>query len=83
MVMITEPFSQVCLINNSIMDSLFAWSPIRQNQLARAQQTSGLIDTMAHTGTWKKAWSECMTDQRKCQASLTGVWISRREEANV
>lgn len=67
MVMITEPFSQVRHINNSIMDSLFTWSPIRQSQPARAQQTSGLIDTTAHTGMQKKAWSECMTDQRKCQ----------------
>lgn len=50
MVMITEPFSQVCHIINSIMDSLFTWSPIRQSQPARAQQTSGLIDTMAHAG---------------------------------
>lgn len=70
MVMITAAFSQVCLIINSIMDILFAWSPIRQSQPARAKQTSGLIDTMVHTGTWKKARSECMTDQRKCQPSL-------------
>lgn len=54
MVVITEPFSQVCLIINSIMDSLLAWSPIRWSQPARAQQTSGLIDTMVHTGTWKE-----------------------------
>lgn len=83
MAMISEPFSQVCLIINSIMDSLFAWSPIRQSQPARAQQTSGLIDTVAHMGTWKNAWSECMTDQRKCQRSLAGVWISWSNEANV
>lgn len=83
MVMITEPFSQVHLIINSIMDSLFAWSPIKQSQPARAQQNSGLIDTVAHTGTWKKEWSECMTDQRKCQPSLSGLWIWGKNEANV
>lgn len=58
MVMIAEPFLQVCLIINSIMDSLFAWSPIRRSQPTRAQQTSGLIDTLVHVGTWKEAWSE-------------------------
>lgn len=83
MVMITEPFSQVCHIINSIMDSLFTWSPIRESQPARAQQTSGLIDTIAHMGKQKKAWSECMTDQRKCQLSLTGVYISGKNAANI
>lgn len=73
MAMITEPFSQVCHIINSIMDSLLTWSPIRQSQPARAQQTSGLIDTIAHTGMQTEAWSECMADQRKCQPSLAGV----------
>lgn len=83
MVMIAEPFLQVCLIINSIMDSLFAWSPIRKSQPTRAQQTSGLIDTLVHVGTWKEAWSECMTDQHKCQPSLTGLRISRRNGAKV
>lgn len=55
MVMIAEPFLQVCLIINSIMDSLFAWSPIRKSQPTGAQQTSGLIDTPVHAGTWKEA----------------------------
>lgn len=75
MAMIAETFSQVSLIINSIMDSLFAWSPIRKSQPTGAQQTSGLIDTLIHTGTWEKAWSERITDQHKCQPSPTGLWI--------
>ena len=62
----------------------YGWSLCMEpHHTDRAQRTSGLIDTTAHTGTLRKAWSECMTDQRKCQPSLTGRALSRSIEANV
>lgn len=55
MVMIAEAFSPASLIMNSIRDRLVARSPIRQSRPGGAQQSSGLIDIMAHMGTWRKA----------------------------